>query len=708
METAKQKRRRIILLFALGIALPCILLGYFAYRGIQNDQALLERETLNQHRRIARQITQALRESFLTAEHGFLRALVNRQTRQEPASWLALDTLKIQFPAIEEIFLFDPHGSIQLPVARLLFVSDGSTKSASAQSRPPAFLKLMQEGQRYEFQENAPQKALAIYQQALAHASHRQTQAEWLNAMARAQTRLALFPDAFQSYQKLAQGYSQIRMASGMPFGLAARLELGSLFLVTRDSLRAIQTFRELYKNLLNREWVLEKSQYEFFVQQVTESMEAIFSYANLSPPLLSRRHDFQRLQEQEKQRREATTRLLLFQEKAVLLLLEKISRLAPAPLNSDHRFALEIDRQNYLVSLPEAPAKNGGSFEAVWGLSFNPDYLKAQLLPEVMQKHIFSENVGWVVKDNNNERLMQSEEAIVGTATIKSGFEENFPPWTLELYQKEPQLLEALFASRRSIYFYIFLLIAGILGFGLALTLRSVNRELELAKLKSDFVSTVSHEFKNPLTAIRQYAEMLQAGRVPSESRRRQYYDVLVEQSERLSILIDNVLDFARMEEGRKMFAFERMDISGLLREILARLQHSHEGFQIHAQIPDPLPAVKVDRLAISQVLTNLLDNAIKYSGDANRIEVCAFAENQHLVIVVQDYGIGIAKKETAKIFERFYRGSDQHNHTVKGTGLGLALVKQIVQAHHGTVEVKSELGGGSAFTIRLPISDF
>ena len=225
---------------------------------------------------------------------------------------------------------------------------------------------------------------------------------------------------------------------------------------------------------------------------------------------------------------------------------------------------------------------------------------------------------------------------------------------------------------------------------------------------MKSDFVSTVSHEFKNPLTAIRQYAEMLQAGRVPSESRRRQYYDVLVEQSERLSILIDNVLDFARMEEGRKMFAFERMDISGLLREIVARLQHSHEGFQIHAQIPEPLPAVNVDRLALSQVLINLLDNAIKYSGDAKRIEVRAFAENQHLTIAVQDHGIGIAKKETAKIFERFYRGSDQHNHTVKGTGLGLALVKQIVQVHHGAIHVESEPGKGSTFTIRLPISDF
>jgi two-component system phosphate regulon sensor histidine kinase PhoR len=156
-------------------------------------------------------------------------------------------------------------------------------------------------------------------------------------------------------------------------------------------------------------------------------------------------------------------------------------------------------------------------------------------------------------------------------------------------------------------------------------------------------------------------------------------------------------------------VFEFECFDISGLLREIVARVQHqmSHLGFQVQACIPEHLPPVKADRLAIAHVVTNLLDNAIKYSGEAKRAEIRVAAEDGHLVIAVQDYGIGIAKDELKKIFERFHRGGDPHTRTVKGAGLGLTLVKQIVQAHHGTVHVQSEMERGSTFTVRLPTQD-
>jgi len=200
----------------------------------------------------------------------------------------------------------------------------------------------------------------------------------------------------------------------------------------------------------------------------------------------------------------------------------------------------------------------------------------------------------------------------------------------------------------------------------------------------------------------------MLQADRVPSEERRHRYYDILVQQSQRLTSLVDNILDFARMEEGRKTFQFEVVDIVALLEEITSAFQHrvNHEGFTIQKEIDESLPPISVDRAAIIQTISNLMDNAVKYSGQSREICVRAFAEDQNLVITVKDSGIGIRQEEIEKVFERFYRGGDELTRAVKGSGLGLTLVKQNIDAHHGTVYVESELGHGSTFSISLPFT--
>lgn len=290
---------------------------------------------------------------------------------------------------------------------------------------------------------------------------------------------------------------------------------------------------------------------------------------------------------------------------------------------------------------------------------------------------------------------------------TFRTSFVSNTPDWTLEFHQPPPRLIKTFLLSRRGLYSFVFLLIAGILIFGLILTIRSVSHELELARMKSDFVSTVSHEFKSPLTSIRQLTEMLQSGRVPSEERRQKYYDVLLEQSERLALLTDNILSLAKIEEGRAEFTFETTDISVLLTEVVNSIQERvrHEGFDIGLDVEGGLPFLAVDRTALSQAVTNLVDNAIKYSGDSRRISVSASLEEQAVAIAVQDFGIGINKEDIPRLFERFYRGGDELTRTVKGSGLGLTLVREIVAAHRGKVHVESEPGRGSVFSIRLPL---
>jgi signal transduction histidine kinase len=311
------------------------------------------------------------------------------------------------------------------------------------------------------------------------------------------------------------------------------------------------------------------------------------------------------------------------------------------------------------------------------------------------------------VVKGRDGGPALTSENPPTGIVTVRANFASNFPDWSLEFYQPPPRLINTFLLSRQGLYFYMFLLITGILVFGLILTIRAVSHELELARLKSDFVSTISHEFKSPLTSIRQLAEMLHSGRVPSEERRRQYYDVLLEQSERLSLLTENILNLARIEEGRKQFVLEKTDIRTLLQQIVSSIQDRvrHEGFSIELEIKKDLPVIMVDRVAMAQAITNLIDNAVKYSGESKRVVVSASDEGASLHIAVKDFGIGIRREDLDKVFERFFRGGDELTRTVKGSGLGLTLVREIVEAHHGTVYAESEPGKGSAFFITLPL---
>jgi signal transduction histidine kinase len=230
----------------------------------------------------------------------------------------------------------------------------------------------------------------------------------------------------------------------------------------------------------------------------------------------------------------------------------------------------------------------------------------------------------------------------------------------------------------------------------------------MHLSRMKSHFMSTVSHEFKSPLTSIRQMAEMLVRGRVTSLGKQQKYFDTILQQSERLSHLIDNILDFSKMEEGQKVFRFEKADIIPVVKDIVGSFQEhtAEEGFNITLEISEPVPHVSFDKEALEQVMHNLLDNAFKYSGNSKTIELRLFLKGNRVIFSVRDYGIGIRKEDHDKIFSRFYRAGEELSQSVKGSGIGLTIVKQIVEAHHGDISVESNPGKGSIFTVKLPVS--
>jgi signal transduction histidine kinase len=255
---------------------------------------------------------------------------------------------------------------------------------------------------------------------------------------------------------------------------------------------------------------------------------------------------------------------------------------------------------------------------------------------------------------------------------------------------------------------FWILAILSLMIIGGLFLTKRMVSKEMAVARLKSDFVSNVSHELRTPLALIRLYAETLELGRINTQDKKEQYYRIIRKESERLTALINNILDFSRIEAGRKEYEFLETDIGELVRNTLDsyRYQVEQQGFELEEQIESNLPQVWVDREAIARALVNLVNNALKYSNREKFLGVKLYKEKSMVKLEVVDHGIGIERRDQTKIFEKFYRAGDPLVHNTKGSGLGLSLVRHISEAHGGDIEVESTPGRGSKFTLSLPLS--
>ena len=250
-------------------------------------------------------------------------------------------------------------------------------------------------------------------------------------------------------------------------------------------------------------------------------------------------------------------------------------------------------------------------------------------------------------------------------------------------------------------------LLLAALLLAAVLLALRSAARATTLSQMKSDFVSSVSHELRTPLASIRVFGEFLRLGRVNEPDKVREYGEYIETESRRLTHLVNNLLDFSKIESGQKRYQFERVDVAEIVAETLRTfdVRLKQEGFVVDVRRPpEPLQPVWVDPPAVGQVLTNLLDNAIKYSGDARHIDIELGQHNGFVTVAVSDQGPGIEIEEQERIFEKFYRVGNGLVHDAKGSGLGLAIVKHIAEAHRGRVVVDSLPGRGSTFTIELP----
>ncbi len=279
--------------------------------------------------------------------------------------------------------------------------------------------------------------------------------------------------------------------------------------------------------------------------------------------------------------------------------------------------------------------------------------------------------------------------------------------PWTIHVTGNGFTDTAPGFVARRR------LLLAGLLVLTLLLVVssyfivRAMTRELAVGRLQSDFVASVSHEFRSPLTSMRQLSSMLVQDRLPKEEQRQRCYELLASESERLERLVEGLLDFGLMEAGEVRYRFEGIDAGELARDIVAAFQGTvaAKGYQVDLSLPASVCRICADRDALGRAIWNLLDNAVKYSPENRTVRIEVAPQEDRLAIIVTDRGIGIPAAEQKSIFQKFVRGANSREAGIKGAGLGLAMVKHIVAAHGGEIRLESTQGKGSRFTILIPM---
>lgn len=245
------------------------------------------------------------------------------------------------------------------------------------------------------------------------------------------------------------------------------------------------------------------------------------------------------------------------------------------------------------------------------------------------------------------------------------------------------------------------------VLVVGVVLVFRNVQKEMELAQKKADFVSNVSHEIRTPLALINMFAETLLMGRVKTEEKKNEYYGIITKEVGRLTNMINRILSFSKIEAGKRVYNRSTLDLNELVEEVHNTYSYHLEnnGFEHNLELVEDILFISADREAIIEVLVNLIDNGMKYSTDHKFVAISTGVEEQRAFVSVQDHGMGIAKNQLDKLFEKFYRVPNGDVHDTKGSGLGLSIVKHIVEAHEGEIKVESTVGEGSQFKLYFPL---
>lgn len=513
------------------------------------------------------------------------------------------------------------------------------------------------EAEHLEFAANYAPAAAQIYEK-LSAASDPAIRAGALTRLARIDRKRHDPASAERAYHRLAEIADA--GTAGLPAGLISREGLATMFQETARTADLLHTAAAFQADLQGGRWQLSKQQYEFY------SSEAAAWLGKTSPADA-----------------------------------DAVARADAFDWLWQHRTALEPSSRRLIQGgLSPALVLWSQAADRLHAAIAGPRYLDA-LCREAVRGGSFR----WALSDLEGRTVLGQppppREAVARTASSTR------LPWTLHLFPVDAAP-DARPSPRRQLLLWVFAVLAIVLSTGAYFILRAISRELRVAQLQSDFVAAVSHEFRSPLSSLAQISEMLLGDRFPPGDLRHKSYQVLARETERLRRLVEGLLDFGRFEAGAASYRFETIEAGVFLRAIVTEFQErvAPQGYAIELTAPLGEIQVRADREALARAIWNLLDNAVKYSPDCHIVWVEMEHDAHSVSIAVRDRGLGIPTHEQREIFSKFVRGADSKGLRIKGTGIGLAMVRHIVRAHGGEILLSSEPGQGSRFTMVLRAS--
>ncbi|OVE78906.1 hypothetical protein BVY01_04085 [bacterium I07] len=690
-----------MLIFILTIVLPSVVLSIFGIRAIRNEKFRQERQLGIDLDRSVELIKQQFSITLSNAENVLQTAsrMPSLSTRDYQSIRKELNHLIRDNGAVEQIFIVFPDDVSFFP---LLQPFPLDSRKSEPRLTAEQHIKIEQ-AQEMEFLKRIYGNAIKIYRDLFNGTGDKCFKARILNFMARNQKKAGKYAEAITTYSRISNQYADYQTSSSVSLALLAELQTIDCLQKLGRKKDAFDQAIKVYRNILNSSWPLNANQFNLYTDMTLETIKILNQ--SIAPDQVT--DENRRLFSELENTNQNISRLWEARQNIQNGILPQLTTRIREQENLQNIYHVSntVGQQHCFISSVQIPAEIEGQRASLMGVEWNHHYLANNLLADIIDNLPVSGKIQFHIVDQSGATVSGESGSSENMILVTGEFNERFPPWVIEAYSPAPGLMTGA-ALYKSYYFWTILTLLMVLTFGAVLIIRTMAREREVVRMKSNFVSSVSHELKTPLTSIKALTERLLKGKVNSPTKMKQYFSVIMQDTDKLTRLVRNILDFSRIEEGKKEYSLVETDVTSWLEETIDnfRKERSHDKIRIETRLEPDLPPVKLDRDEMSQCICNLLDNAIKFSPVTKTAEVELIITEGFIHIQVKDRGIGIPNEELDRIFERFYQGSRSIRQSVKGTGLGLTLVKHTVEAHGGRIQVQSHPGKGTVFTINIP----